>query len=247
MTDKAFGIDVSRYQGKINWDFISRHQPKVVFAGIRATVSWGYTDSWFQHNWEEAKRVGVLRMAYHVVFPGENATRQMDSFLRLVGLDTGELPLVLDVELDHGLSPSAISLNILRCAQIIESRTGRKPILYSRASWVNQFMAGASWLDQYDWWLAQYLSTPGEHPGPPNLPSGVKQWQIHQTTSHGSPIGVESLQMDYDRWNGDESNVRKYAGLEDIDPETLPLSEWASSMDAWARTQGYTGPKPQLF
>ncbi|NMB87002.1 MAG: glycoside hydrolase family 25 protein, partial [Chloroflexi bacterium] len=138
MADRAFGIDVSRYQGKTNWDVVKAHSPKVVFAGIRATVSWGYRDSWFAHNWEEARRVGILRMAYHVVYPAENPNRQVDNFLATVGTDFGELPLVLDVELDQGQSARNIANNVLTHAQLIEARTGRRPIIYSRASWVDQ-------------------------------------------------------------------------------------------------------------
>jgi len=241
MAERAFGIDVSRYQGQMNWDVVAAHRPKVVFAGIRATVSWGYRDSWFTRNWAEAKRVGILRMAYHVVYPGENPQRQIDNFLGMVGNDTGELPLVLDCELDHGQSARTIANNILAQAQLIEARTGRKPILYSRKIWTDVYMAGATWLNQYDWWLAIYLNTADEHPGPPPLPKGVTKWLIHQTTSHGAPIGVESRQMDYDRWNWDEQAVYRYAG---VNPPPPPNQSWYEAIDAWARSQGFDGPPP---
>lgn len=238
----AFGIDVSRYQGKIDWDVVAAHTPEVVFAGIRATISWGYRDSWFQRNWEEARRVGILRMAYHVVYPGENVTRQVDNFLGMLGDDPGELPAVLDLELDHGYSTTVIKNNTRAMAQQIQTRTGRRPILYSRASWVNQFLSGAAWLKEYDWWLATYLRTPDEHPGPPLIPKGVPTYLIHQTTSHGTGIGSESLNMDYDRWNGDREAVYRYAGL--AEPPKPPQLSWAQAIDAWARTKGYDGPKP---
>jgi len=50
---------------------ITSHQPEVIFAGIRAAVSWGYQDAWFQYNWQEARRVGIVRMAYQVVYPSD--------------------------------------------------------------------------------------------------------------------------------------------------------------------------------
>ncbi|NMC78971.1 MAG: hypothetical protein GYA59_06395 [Chloroflexi bacterium] len=238
--ERAFGIDVSRYQGLTDWDVVAAHVSRVVFAGIRATISWGYRDPWFSHNWQEAKRVGVLRMAYHVVYPSQDADRQVDNFLGMLGSDLGELPPVLDVELDQGQTPTVIANNILRHAQLIEARTGKRPIIYSRASWVDPYMAGATWLNNYDWWLAHYLSTPDEHPGPPKLPKTVTKWLIHQTTSHGAPIGVESKQMDYDRWNGDEAAVYRYANL----PVPIPQPTWEEAIDAWARTLGYNGPPP---
>ena len=214
----VFGVDVSRYQGKIDWDKMdTRPGDPVVFAGIRATVSWGYQDSWFPRNWAEAKRVGILRMAYHVVFPGEDPIRQISNLMQALGDDIGELPPVLDIELDHGYSPATIIKNIRRQAIEIEARTFKRPILYSRASWVNQFMAGADWLNEYDWWIANYLHDQSmEHPGPPLLPKGVGTYLIHQT-SGGYPsagFGVESKEIDTDRWNASAVEaVYQYAGL----------------------------------
>lgn len=219
MSNKPFGIDVSRWQGKINWDIIAAHKEPVRFAGIRATISWGYADSWFKRNWQEAKRVGILRMAYHVIYPAQDPKRQMDNLFNTVGSDTGELPLVLDVELDHKQSPDKIQSNILKSAAIIEERTGRKPIIYSRASWVNPFITAnrtpPGWLNDYDWWLAHYLRSGSEHPGPPALPKGLvsERLLIHQTSDHGPAIGAESKMMDYNRWQYDEAHLEKYAGV----------------------------------
>jgi GH25 family lysozyme M1 (1,4-beta-N-acetylmuramidase) len=90
--------------------------------------------------------------------------------------------------------------------------------MYSRAGWVNQYLAGAAWLDDYDWWLATYLTSGAEHPGPPVLPKGVTSWLIHQTSSHGKGIGSESGNMDYDRWNGTVEDVYAYAGISQPPP-----------------------------
>lgn len=219
MSDKPFGIDVSRWQGRINWDLVAANQEPVRYVGIRATISWGYADSWFRQNWSEAKRVGILRMAYHVVYPGESADRQINHFLQLVGEDTGELPLVLDVELNHNRSPDQIETTILRCASLIKARTGRDPIIYSRGTWVDQFITAGgmppAWLNEYDWWLAHYLRSGDEHPGPPRLPKGLirERCIIHQTASKGAPIGVESKSLDYNRWQFDLDHLEYYAGV----------------------------------
>ncbi|HMD87773.1 MAG TPA: glycoside hydrolase family 25 protein [Anaerolineaceae bacterium] len=228
-----FGIDVSVYDGTVNWDVVAAHSiPQVVFAGTRATVSWGYIDPQFSRNWSEAKRVSAARMArgslpiyrcaYHVVYPGEDAVRQIDHFMSVVGADHGELPLVLDVELDQGLGHSAIADKVLACIQELARKAGRIPNIYSRALWVDEFITGYSngklntppdWLNFCDWWLAQYLKTPDEDPGPPNLPQGVDRARVvmQQTTDQGKPIGVASLSADYDRWQGDQASLETYA------------------------------------
>ncbi|MDR3576236.1 MAG: GH25 family lysozyme [Anaerolineaceae bacterium] len=228
-----FGIDVSVYDGTVNWDVVASHtNPQVVFAGIRATVSWGYVDPQFARNWSETKRVSAARVAhgglplyrcaYHVVYPGEDAVRQIDHFMSVVGSDHGELPLVLDVELDQGLGHTAIASNVLACIQETTRKAGRIPNIYSRALWVDEFITGSTdgklntppvWLNFYDWWLAQYLKTPDEDPGPPNLPHGVDRARcvMQQTTDQGKPIGVASKSADYDRWQGDQASLKAYA------------------------------------
>lgn len=256
MSDKPFGIDVSKYQGKIDWDVVAAHNPKVRFTGIRATINWGYTDGWFQRNWSEAKRVGILRTAYHVVYPGESADRQISHLLNTVGSDLGELPLSLDVELDHSLSYSKIAACIFQCVTLLENRSGKKPIIYSRALWIDEHVTGPGktppeWLDQYDWWLAQYLKTPDEHPGPPNLPKGVSRENviIHQNTQKGNPFGVETKQLDYDRWQGDLASLYNYAGVTPPDspqkPSTLEervaaLETQLKTLQDTARSQGWS-------
>ena len=258
MSEKPFGIDVSKYQGKIDWDVVAAHAPKVVFTGIRATVNWGYTDSWFDRNWSEAKRVGILRTAYHVIFPGESASRQVNHFINTVGSDLGELPLTLDIELDHGMSYTEIRDNLFACATLVENQTGRKPIIYSRALWIDEHVTGPAgkvpkWLNEYDWWLAHYLRSSEEHPGPPRLPKGVDRERciIHQTGDHTVGFGVESKMLDYNRWQGDLESLYRYAGTTaeelEVEPQPPSLEDRVLALEAQlkalqeaARSQGWS-------
>ena len=48
--------------------------------------------------------------------------------------------LVLDMELDHGVGKAKITDALNQCLQSILERTGRYPVIYSRASWINQFV-----------------------------------------------------------------------------------------------------------
>lgn len=225
-TQYALGIDLSRYNTsadgklKVNFDIIAAHRPKVVFIAMRAGISWAYQDPWFAYYFTEAKRVGCLRLPYHVVYPGESPQKQMEHFLRLVGeADLEKIRLVLDLELDHGLSKTRITAAVLACLRFLEERTGRLPIVYSRATWVDAHLF-VSDLPDLDWWLAQYrwprpypLFT-AEYPCPPSLPAGVKPWLIHQTTEKGPGIGTPGrYYLDYNRWNGTETDVRAYFGL----------------------------------
>lgn len=227
MAGKPFGIDVSRWQGSINWDAVAVNERKVLFSGIRATISWGYVDSWFNRNWAESKRVGIVRAAYHILYPGVSPKSQMDNFLKVVGDEFGELPLVLDIELSHNKSPQEITNSILQCSAIIETQTGKKPILYSRASFIDQYVTGThapgAWLNQYDWWLAHYLRSGEEHAGPPALPKGVSRNRVilHQTSPAGESFGVQSKVLDYNRWQFDLTHFKNYIKS----TKTLTLAE----------------------
>jgi GH25 family lysozyme M1 (1,4-beta-N-acetylmuramidase) len=231
----AFGIDLSRYNTspdgkvKVDFDVIATHQPEVAFIAMRAGISWGYQDPWFATYFQEAGRIGRVRMVYHVLYPGESAVRQMDNLFRILGaVDYSEVPIVLDLELDHGQSVARITACTVESANLIQSRTGRIPIIYSRAGWVNQYLRVGD-LPPVHWWLAQYcwprpypLYTP-EYPCPPALPAGVNDWLVHQTASRGASIGAKANHyMDYNRWHGDKADLMRYVGKQ-TQPVICPL------------------------
>ena len=94
------GLDVSYYQDTIDW-------PKVRHAGLRFAfirVSDGTTvdDPMFDKNWAGAKRAGLLRGAYQHFRPDENVRAQADMMIAALMHDGGELPPVIDVEVDGG-------------------------------------------------------------------------------------------------------------------------------------------------
>lgn len=223
--DFAFGVDLSRYNTspdgtvQVDFDRIAAHEPKVAFIAMRTGISWGYQDPWFGTYFAEAGRIGRARLAYHVLYPGESAEAQMDNFFRILGdADLSRTPLVLDLELDHGFSAAKITATTAEACRIMQERSGRMPVLYSRAGWVDQYLRVAELPPVY-WWLAQYrwpwpypIYTP-EHACPPALPQGVTDWLIHQTAARGASIGAKAAYyMDYNRWNGTEADLAAFIG-----------------------------------
>ena len=228
MSELPFGIDISSYQtsqdGKQKPDF-AKINSTCKFVGVRAGISWGYIDKWFRNSWDQLE---IPRLAYHVVYPGENANRQMDHFLNIVRPKATDR-LVLDMELDHGYSKQVITDNFLLCLENIRSGTGRYPVIYSRANWINQHL-DVSRLPKLDWWLATYKKklpypqyTP-ERASPPILPKGITQWLIHQTAeaANGAAVGVASHYVDIDRWNTANQEIEAFFGLEEVTPIEPP-------------------------
>src|SRR5437867_1330928 len=57
------GIDVSHYQGAINWDDVA--SGGISFAYIKATEGTNFVDPLFAQNWAGAEAAGLRRGAYH--------------------------------------------------------------------------------------------------------------------------------------------------------------------------------------
>lgn len=233
--DFPLGIDLSQHNASWDrkrlpdFDQIREHQPKVRFIAMRTGISWGYRDCMFERFFAEASRIGVCRLPYHVVYPTTSPIRQMESFLSILkGVDLEKVRLVLDLELDQGKSRAEITAVVQACLRWLKSSTGRYPILYSRAMWVNEHLAVED-LPRVDWWLAQYIrsyDTPNytpEYPCPPMLPRGVKAWLIHQTSQRAPAIGGVGHYMDYNRWNGSLAELREYFGETNPLPALCPL------------------------
>lgn len=220
---RALGFDFARTDGIVDFDIVAQ---RALFVGIRATISWGYQDSWFPRNWSESKRVGLHRFAYHVLYPGEDAKRQADNFLSVVK-DWDRAWPVVDAELDHGQSKQRITDCLLACATIIRIATGKDPLIYSRKSWIDEFTEPGAWRGNRVWWLAQFMYDRSvEHPGPPPLPEGVTSWLIQQTADKFPPPAgqQQSVEADTDRWNGDAQAVEAFfsGAVQPPPPPALP-------------------------
>src|SRR5688572_21982049 len=60
------GIDVSYWQGDIDWNTVSN--AGISFAYIKATEGGDHVDPKFLQNWYQAKRAGIARGAYHFIY-----------------------------------------------------------------------------------------------------------------------------------------------------------------------------------
>lgn len=220
---RAFGIDISKHQAssdgirRMDFDAVRTHKEKVSFIASRAGVSWGYRDPQFTFHWNQSATLGVGRIAYHVLYFGESAIAQMDSLFKMLENQSNFVHdrIALDLEVAGINTRARITATTLNCLEICKSRTGRYPMVYSRASWVNTYLNVAD-MPKLDWWLATYNKfAPApfytkEHEGPPYLPKGVDTYLIHQTGDKCKSIGAQSHYMDYNRWNGDLEAVQKY-------------------------------------
>jgi lysozyme len=155
--DKVAGIDVSQYQGKIDWDeikFINKKYP-IGFVFIRASVGNDCNDSSFKCNWKEAKKHKIIRGAYHYYRPNENSVEQAERFIQLVKLEKGDLPPVLDIEkLPVEQSIDSLKIGLKRFLKKIDEHYKIKPIIYTSQKYYEDFLEEE--FEDYTFWIANY-------------------------------------------------------------------------------------------
>lgn len=193
------GIDVSHWQGAIDWSAV--RADGVEFAFVKATEGGDYTDPRFAANWAGARQAGVVRGAYHFYRPQTDAMAQAAHFLRTVTLAPGDLPPVLDVEVTDGRSADAIGAGVRTWLQEVERVTGRRPILYTRASfWTAQMGSG---LGGYPLWVAHYGVAS------PRIPAGWSGWTFWQHSDAGRVDGI-SGGVDLNWFNGGRAELEAF-------------------------------------
>jgi lysozyme len=208
------GIDVSKWQGAIDWDAVA--SDGIAFAFIRTSHGLGYVDEYYDANWSEARRVGIVRGTYQYFAPGEDVIAQAELLLDRMGpLEPGDLPPVLDVEADDGLSPPEIVAAIHTWSDHVETRLGVKPIIYTaKYFWQDNVGAPDDFLE-HPLWVANYNVTC------PLIADPWARWDFWQYTSTGSVAGVAG-NVDRDVWNGTLDDLAAFAWHPPVDPDPGP-------------------------
>lgn len=131
---EAWGVDVSSYQGQVDWEELARQG--IQFAFIKATEGSGSADPCFSQNWAGAQSAGVWAGAYHFFSYDSPGETQAENFIAQVPVTPGMLPPVVDIEFygDKLRDPpsreeAAAILDPLLAR--LEEHYGQKPILYA--------------------------------------------------------------------------------------------------------------------
>ncbi|WP_201984269.1 glycoside hydrolase family 25 protein [Hymenobacter rubidus] len=183
------GIDVSAYQGRIDWPEVARN--KVRFAFIKASEGATLRDARFARNWREARAAGVLCGAYHYFQPNRDGKIQADLFAHTVPLAPGDLPPVLDVEAANFHDVAVLRREVARWLRLVEAHYGVRPILYSNHSFYQRHLAGH--FDDYPLWLAHYEVER------PTLPRS--KWIIWQHSDEAYVPGIRGV-VDFNVFQG---------------------------------------------
>jgi lysozyme len=207
------GIDVSQYNGAIDW--LNVKNAGISFAFARASDG-SDTDDTFQTNITHGTAAGVTMGAYHFASPGNgNATTQADYFLSVASpyIGKGFLPPVLDLEITNGLTESELNNWALEWLIEVQRQTGIKPIIYASMNFANTALSGAnSPASFYGLWVAHWdVSNPG------NV-SPWTSWLFWQYSDTGSIPGISDA-VDLDVFEGDSTTLSQL--VNDIPVDTL--------------------------
>ena len=214
------GVDVSSYQGTVNWSQVKGAGRGFAFARISDGLN--SVDAKFAQNWPAMKAAGIVRGSYQFFRPSQDAGLQaqmvIDKLAAAGGLQPGDLPPVLDLESADGLAASVVVSKANVWLATIEAALKVKPIVYTAA-----FMSsviGTSF-GKYTLWVANYGTTC------PTMPSGWTDWQFWQHADNGSVAGIGGA-VDSDFFNGTLAQLKTLAA-----PGSAP-EEPAVDMTAFA-------------
>ena len=196
--DQTFGIDVSHWQGAINWTSVANDGIDFVWA--KATQGVNYTDpNWFSYA-TGAHNAGLYIGGYHFATPYtsgiDDAVAEAGDFYDAVSsyLGDGYLRPMLDVEYFSGMTSITVSQRTQWIHDFMNAFStlseGIVPIIYMGTSWATSEVNSS--VNVYDLWLANWTHDPNNPPSgnADGVWNGYDLWQYTNSESVSGISGV---------------------------------------------------------
>jgi lysozyme len=215
------GIDVSSYQGKIDWQAVAGDQIRFAFA--RVSIGVGYSDPRFSANWKHMKSAGLVRGAYQFFRPDQDAIAQaklmLDHLDAAGGLEAGDLPPAIDVEVTEGVGHAKIVAGVRAWLDHVEKATGRRPIVYTSPGFWG-VLDDPTGFAKYPLWIAHWGTDCPTVPGP---------WK-HFAFWQKGPFDVAGIEhpVDGDYFDGSLDELLAFAGAAPSAPPPPAASAFAA-------------------
>ncbi len=199
------GIDVSSYQGEIDWDKLSTQDISFVF--IKATEGSSFVDKNFSYNFESAQKTSLAVGAYHFFSYDSEGETQAQNFIDTVKPYKGMLPPVIDLEFyaDKEENPpdrAAVEKQLKILLNLLEEHYGQKPIIYATEKSYKLYLSNG--YKDYDIWIRNVVSTPKL--------SDNRDWTFWQYTNRERLDGYngEEKYIDMNVFNGSVEEFNNY-------------------------------------
>lgn len=148
------GIDVSVWQGNINFRDVSNDGIKIVY--IRASEGNSYVDSEFERNYQKAKENGLYIGCYHYLTARtiEEAKKQGQFFVSVIGGKQIDCRLAMDFESFGNLSKQQINDIAIAFINTVRELSKKEVIVYSDTYNATNTFNGE--ITNYPLWVAEY-------------------------------------------------------------------------------------------
>lgn len=201
------GVDVSAYQGKIDWHTLAGQN--ISFAFIKATEGSSFVDKCFHYNFSEAQKTDLFVGAYHFFSFDSDGNTQAKNFINTVTPFENMLPPVIDLEFygdkeNNPPSRSDVDRELQTMLKILEAHYGKKPIIYATEKSYELYLAGG--YSEYDIWIRNVITAP-------KLSDG-RTWTFWQYTNRKRLKGYEGKEkyIDVNVFNGTIDEFKAYLG-----------------------------------
>lgn len=200
---EVFGVDVSAYQGEVDWSVLARQS--VAFGFIKATEGSSLQDRQFAANWSGAMEAGVRPGAYHFFSYDSPGESQAENFIDLVPVTPGALPPAIDLEfygpyLQQPKSREEVEPILKALIARLEAHYGVKPILYVTCRSYQLYLSGGAY-DGYPIWFSSPLVRPAG--------LSCSFWQYSHSARLEGYNGTEE-RIDLNVFLGSESEFRRF-------------------------------------
>ncbi|MBR1889433.1 MAG: glycosyl hydrolase family 25 [Alloprevotella sp.] len=187
-TKYAEGIDVSHYQGNINWDLLVRNA-KISYVYIKATEGAEIKDEFYAQNVAGARRAGLSVGSYHFYRPQVPAQQQLQNMVSVVKASEQDLVPIIDIE-HAGRNEARFIADLKAFIELVTQHYGKKPMLYTYQNFYNKHFVGL--FPDYPWMIACY----GGQPAVLNDGHNYLIWQYSSSSQmQGIPARVDRSRL----------------------------------------------------
>jgi GH25 family lysozyme M1 (1,4-beta-N-acetylmuramidase) len=193
------GIDVSHWQGTIDWTRVAGSGKKFAFA--KATEGQTYNDPTYSTNRAGAEGRGMSFGAYHFARPDttqNDAVLEADHFAAVAAYRPGEIRPSLDLEDSGGLSVSTLNTWVKAFLNELYKKTGKRAMIYTNPSFWQTYMGDTTWFANNGYTLLWIANWGVSKPSVPANNWGGHGWTFWQWTSCESVPGISGC-VDGDR------------------------------------------------
>ena len=188
------GIDISSYQGYIDWNKVSSDK-NIRFVYIKASEGATYHSPHYTHNLTQARRNGMLVGSYHYLTSSSTIDEQFNNFSTYALKSVQDLVPMLDVEVRGDWSRSQLIDSVSKFCQLIEHHYGMQPMIYSTMEFYNKNLTPH--FNKHLLYIGRYSKEPPEI----NWEGKYTIWQFSETgIIPGIDAYVDLCHFHKDRW-----------------------------------------------